>query len=151
MNIERFAQIVAAYGVSSKAWPEEERDDAIRFLESSIRAQFLFKDQQKLDQRLDAYLSEDIHLDKLRNKILLSATGLSDQGKSGFIDGILEWLLPDNPADFWRPALAATLPLIVGTLLGMNIETSGLDSIESWEDELEIMAIVTIAEEDGDE
>jgi hypothetical protein len=34
------------------------------------------------------------------------------------LDRLLAWLIPTQPAEWWRPALAGALPLIVGVAIG---------------------------------
>ncbi len=59
-----------------------------------------------------------------------------------WIDRCLEWLLPSVDellAYFWRPVLAASLPLVAGLLLGSNLFT--VEVTESWEDEIVLIAL----------
>jgi hypothetical protein len=160
MNLQRFSQIIDAYGVKMESWPFEERHQATEFLQQNNEAQDLLKTAMLLDQQLDDYSPGDINVNRLTNSIITTITlqTQSDlqsdlqsepQSKkepknlSGFLDHLLDWLLPAEPVQFWRPALAASLPLIVGGLLGMTIDTSQFDSSDYWEDELEIMAIAS--------
>lgn len=160
MNLQRFSQIISAYGAKIESWPIEERHEAAEFLQRNSEAQKLIKVEMLLDQQLDDHSPEDIDVLRLTNNIV---TMIAEQTESdlqselqselrskkqpttlsGFLDHLLDWLLPVEPIQFWRPALAASLPLIVGGLLGMNIDTSQLDSSDYWEDELEIMAIAS--------
>ncbi|HIG39968.1 MAG: hypothetical protein ABGY96_22940 [bacterium] len=160
MNLQRFSQIINAYGAKIESWPIEERHEAAEFLQRDREAQKLIKAEMLLDQQLDDYSPGDIDVSRLTNSIvtaivehtqsgLLSELQSEPQPKnepttlSGFLDHLLDWLLPVEPIQFWRPALAASLPLIVGGLLGMSIDTSQFDSSDYWEDELEIMAIAS--------
>lgn len=140
MNLERFARLVSAYGANSRAWPIEEREDAMRFVRHNAAAEKLRKDEQVLDEHLDFYLTDEFDFEQLKSNIVDAAYGAA---QTSLFSRLLDWLIPVSSIDLWRPALAATLPLIIGTLLGMNIEAE-LDPDESWEDGLEIMAMVQI-------
>lgn len=144
MNLERFARLVSAYGANSKAWPIEEREDAMRFLQHNALAEKLLKDEQVLDEHLDFYLTSELDLERLKSNIVDAAYGRLEEAKTGPLSRLLDWLIPVSSIDIWRPALAATLPLIIGTLLGMNIDAE-LDPGDSWEDGLEIMAMADVA------
>lgn len=144
MNLERFARLVSAYGANSKAWPIEERGDAMRFLQHNAVAEKLLRDEQVLDGHLDLYLTNELDLERLKSNIVDAAHGRLDEAKSSRLSRLLDWLVPVSSIGIWRPALAATLPLIIGTLLGMNID-SEFDPDDSWEDGLEIMAMVEVA------
>jgi len=155
VNLQRFSQIINAYGAKTESWPAEERHEAAEFLRRNNEARNLIKAEMLLDQQLDDYSLGDIDVNWLTNNIVttIAAQTQSDLQSelrskepttlSGFLDRLLDWLLPVEPIQFWRPALAASLPLIVGGLLGMTIDISQLDSSDYWEDELEIMAIAS--------
>ncbi len=53
MNIERFQQIIEAYGSVPERWPFEERGQAMALLARSSQATALLEDALKLDQLLD--------------------------------------------------------------------------------------------------
>lgn len=53
MNQARFEQIVAAYGARPAQWPEEERDAAVAFAETSAQARALLAEESRLDLMLD--------------------------------------------------------------------------------------------------
>ncbi len=53
MNIQRFNQIIDAYGGNSNHWPESERQTALAFLATSTRAQQLVQEANILDNLLD--------------------------------------------------------------------------------------------------
>jgi hypothetical protein len=138
---------VNAYGTKPRSWPVEERDAAETFLARNPDAQNLLKAEMALDAKLDSFFSDEVDVGRLRANII-NATINSKQietltNRDSLLDQILDWLLPLQPVQLWRPALAATLPLILGGLLGTSLETSQFDSGDYWEDELEIMAIAS--------
>ena len=133
MNRERLVQIIDAYGTHSDRWPEEERNAAIKQLQSDPEAQELLADLNIVDNALDKFgIPEMPHL---RDKIL------GNLPRRLWIDRCLEWLLPsvDELLAFWRPVLAASLPLVAGLLLGSSLFT--VEVTESWEDEIVLIAL----------
>ena len=56
---------------------------------------------------------------------------------SRFLSGFLSWLLParNTPAMLWRPGLLATIPLVVGIMIGSHLNISGLDDFDTWDDD----------------
>ena len=146
MNLDRFSQIVAAYGARTEVWPIEERDAAVNFMDSNTEAQKLIQYELILDQQLDQFDPANSNLDALKSRIV--ATIVSEQrGQSNLLDRILAWVLPENPIQLWRPALAASCPLIIGIMIGMNIDmnmdVSQINTSESWDEEFCIMALTT--------
>ncbi len=144
MNLHRFSQLVEAYGARPENWPSDERQTAIDFLDSSEAAADLIKTGMLLDDQLDGYLLPESDLYSLKKSILASVANKPASEVSapqiGLLDRLLDWLLPLNPTHYWQPALAATLPLIVGAVLGMNIERVSVDANDSWEDEIQLMS-----------
>ena len=148
MNLQRFEQLIGAYGSNPERWPLGERQAATDFLTTSTEAQNLALIERRLDQQLDLSEPAQKDLSQLRGLIVSKTLALRGEQFSAresilMLDKLLDWLLPAGPIQFWRPALAASLPLIVGGLLGMSIDTNQFESVDSWEDELEIMAINT--------
>jgi len=133
MNHSRLLQLINAYGTNSDRWPEEERSSALQQLAQDSDAQQAINNLKSFDAVLDSYIVPP--LTDLRRKIL------GNLHKS-WIDSGIEWLMPsfdELPAYFWRPVLAASLPLITGLLLGSNLFT--VDIADSWEDEIELIAL----------
>jgi hypothetical protein len=147
MNLQRFTTLVSAYGTRAESWPVEERGAAEVFLQQNPEAQNLLKAEISLDQKLDSFFADEMDVGGLRANIINATINAERVEKltdrDGLLDQILDWLLPLQPVQLWRPALAATLPLILGGLLGTSIETGQYDSGDYWEDELEIMAIAS--------
>ena len=134
MNHKRLMQIIEAYGTRAEQWPEEERDAAVEQLRHDPRARQLLNSLSIIDIALDS--SDATVIPNLRDKIL------SNLPQRLWIDRCLEWLLPSVDellAYFWRPVLAASLPLITGFLLGGSLFTA--EVTESWEDEIVLIAL----------
>ena len=154
MNLQRFTTLVSAYGTKPQSWPAEERKAAEEFLKQNPDAQNLLEAETFLDQKLDSFFSDEMDVSDLRANIIRATINEKPvkklTGRDGLLDRILDWLVPLQPVQLWRPALAATLPLILGGLLGTNIETSQFEPGDYWEDELEIMAIASNSSADED-
>ena len=62
---------------------------------------------------------------------------------SRFLSGFLSWLLParNTPAMLWRPGLLATIPLVVGIMIGSHLNISGLDDFDTWDDDDYLLAL----------
>lgn len=74
MNLERFEQIVDAYGAEPRAWPEAERDAALAFCNADPRACTLRDEAQALDALLAK--SENPAPDRaLENRIMADYKG----------------------------------------------------------------------------
>ena len=134
MNHKRLVQIIEAYGTRAEQWPEEEREAVLEQLTNDPEARQLINNLSIVDTALDS--SEAIEMPNLRDKIL------SNLSQHLWIDRCLEWLLPSVDellAYFWRPVLAASLPLITGLLLGGSLFTG--EVTETWEDEIVLIAL----------
>lgn len=54
MKLERFAELLAAYGAGAERWPESEREAAEALLAASPEARAALADARRLDRMLDA-------------------------------------------------------------------------------------------------
>ena len=54
MNIQRFKELIEAYGTRSERWPEADRHAALIFLESDRDAIEIINELRRLDEALDA-------------------------------------------------------------------------------------------------
>lgn len=144
LDMQRFAAIVDAYGGEPSRWPEEERSAALQFIADNPAAEALKSAAAELDQMLDAV--EIGPPGKRLHESVLAA--LSSKTPVDLIDRLLDWLFPASGrhlAWLWRPAIAVTLPLTVGFILGAGSVTSAsIDEWEIWEEEIYISGIVTI-------
>ncbi len=135
MNIKRFQQLLEAYGTREENWPREEREAARMLLQSNSDCERLFQQYQQLDGYLDEYVTR-------------IAAGLSEKILSGLpmplVDRIISWLIPDVKSEIWKPAIAGSLPLVVGVILGTSTLGSLLDTAEptgNWEEEIYLLAL----------
>ena len=139
MNLARFTQIVSAYGSKQARWPVEERQAAYDFLQDNEAAQILLQQEKMLDDQLDRHVAEDSNLGTIETNILNAI----EQPSDNLVDLVISWLVPARPQQFWRPVFAATLPLLVGTVMGITIDTSSEDyQVEAndlWDDDIVLM------------
>jgi hypothetical protein len=143
MNHQRLIQIIQAYGTRPENWPAEERADAQALLAANetdpvgsddYQVRRLLAGEAHIDDALDSYA--------VTTPLYLRSRILADLPKKLLLDRVLEWLLPDLGelrSYFWRPALVACLPLVIGLMLGNNLFT--VDSSEAWEDEIALIAL----------
>ena len=135
MNIERFQQILDAYGSREDNWPREERQAAQLLLQSNTECVSLLRRCHSVDDYLDEYVPRVPSA--LRQKILQRLPG-------SIIDTIVNWLIPDVRSDFWRPVIAGSLLLVMGVMLGTSTLGDLLDSTavdDNWEEEIYLLAL----------
>jgi hypothetical protein len=125
ITLERFKDLVAAYGADPARWPERERVAALGLLERSGKARRLMDEAQAIDRLLD--LSPTVAVTpELQSRILAQ---LHPRASSASVAGFLAALLPGRPA--WLPAAALmaslALGLAVGTFAPAIIELDGGD------------------------
>jgi hypothetical protein len=116
MNIERFRELVAAYGGEIRQWPIDEREPARRLVEHNAEARALASEASALDAVLDR-ASRPLASPGLKAAILAGATGSRRRLASA-------WPF----RTMWKPAMAlamaAMLGLTVGTVLPGPFGTS---------------------------
>lgn len=138
MNMTRFEQLIAAYGAAIERWPEEERLAARAFIESNPETNTLLHKAARLDEALDAYKVESG--DTIRDDILARLP------EPTALDRFIDWLLPDRVhigAWLWRPALLASLALMLGVVLGGTLSFAPANDAGVWQEELYVMALNT--------
>ncbi len=144
MNLERFTLIIESYGADSQQWPENERAEALEFSSTSIDAGSLLGQAEELDQYLALFEFPNSERSVRRIKM-----GIFSALKPRKLEQLLNWVLPDFD-DFtrtlWRPTLVATMPLLLGVVIGLTLSN---DTYElSPEEELSLLAFTdTVSEE----
>jgi len=115
MTMTRFARMVACYGASPRAWPEDERDAAQALLAASDEAKALCRAEAELDGELDKAAS--IHpSDALRRRILAGVPG-RDRSLRDRLDELVAAVWPFGGV--WRPAAALTTAAALGIAVGV--------------------------------
>lgn len=137
MNLKTFGRLLETYGTIEGHWPPEVRAEAKQLLSTDAGARALLERYAPLDEALDNYrVNPDV--------TSVRAALLARFDKKNIIDRITAWLLPE-PGErhaFWRPALAATLPLIIGIILGSTLSLGNTSSsATNWSDEISMVAL----------
>ena len=139
MNLETFTKLLDSYGTVEANWPAEVRGEAVAFVTENEAARSLLLQYAPLDQALDRYTVRP-DIDRMR------AVLMAKVGRKNLFDRVTAWLMPEpgNLQAIWRPAVAATLPLILGIILGSTLSLGNTDSYtESWSDEISMVALST--------
>lgn len=148
MNQDQFRELLDTYGAKEANWPEESRPGARALLERNEAATRLLRECQAFDDALDRY-QVDIDVRDLAGRIMAAVPGPSRPGRTGkgtrLLDRILDWLMPadTSPRNLWRPAVAAALPLLLGVTIGSTVNMDGFDPIDSWQDEIYLLALAS--------
>jgi hypothetical protein len=150
MSLQRFIELVDAYGSDSRRWPESERDAASLFHEQNEQAQQILSEAERLDNGLDAWMVPAF--DGLESRLTNQPLPLR---RSGVLERLTRWILPQPGqvvSQLWRPALAASLPLMLGLYMGIQLEPDGglygadIYTVSSEEDELYLISLSDYAE-----
>ena len=134
-SLQRFIDVLDAYGSDHNQWPYEEREQLEHLLANSNHAQQLFREAATLDAMLDQFTVPDAGLE-VRNQIVDKIPF----GKTGFTERFLDWVFPAGPELLWRPALAITLPLLVGFALGLATPEPA-ESLDAWEEDIYLVGV----------
>lgn len=153
MTLERFKQIIEAYGTRPEHWPADEREAARHLAQDSSEAQAWLAQFSTLDDWLDTDLENgrDIDMAPLVGDLrarLLETLPPQNRPRRPLLDRFIEWLLPDaiTPAEMFRPALLAAMPLIVGVIFSgsltsaINLDNNDTDNY-SWDDEVYLLSL----------
>ncbi|MEX0941290.1 MAG: hypothetical protein WD002_01970 [Pseudomonadales bacterium] len=145
MNQNQFRKLLETYGANEANWPAESISSARVLIGQSEAAARLLLEFRAFDEALDRYQVE-IDAGELSARILATvpfASGAS--GATRLVDRILDWLIPEstNLANLWRPAIAATFPLLLGVVLGSTISLNGNDLVDNWQDEIYLLALAS--------
>lgn len=138
--LQRFIEVLDAYGSDHDRWPYEEREQLELFLATSDQAQRLLNESTKLDTMLNQFTVPGFS-QEIRNHVVDAIPF----GKSGLAERFLEWIFPAAPELLWRPALAVTLPLLVGFVLGLATLESA-ESLDAWEEDIYLVGVQQIGD-----
>jgi hypothetical protein len=137
MKIERFRQILAAYGTREAQWPIDERNEALELVQTDAKCAQLLEAHRELDDVLDGYipLSATIFVEHILERLPKPIT-----------DRLVNWLLPKARRDIWKPATASVLPLVLGILIGSSTLLDSLSLVDDtlaidWDEEIYLLAL----------
>lgn len=143
MTVEQLNRLLDLQGSDLENWSAPERREALALIERNAAAADLLREYQQLDDLLSLESTEDF----TQIKIAVRNQSLPPQQISVF-DRLVGWLIPEPGAfarQFWRPSLAASLPLVFGLLLGnvfsFGVEPISAQEIEYWDDELALLSL----------
>lgn len=117
MDMQRFSEILMAYGGNPQHWPIYERQAALNLLQSSDDAQRLRKQALQLDCVLDA--APMPQLSAALQKRILKAT------QPSIFQSIFEWFSFKQPL---RLATAFAIPCLIALTIWLNVSVSPTSS-----------------------
>lgn len=149
LSMQRFEQLIDAYGSDPRRWPPGERQAALTLVDESPQAASLMQQASWLDNTLDEF--EAPAFDQLSARILQQALPARH---AGLFEQVMRWLLPpvsSSMTDWWRPAAVACLPLAMGLFMGLQLDlfidpTTELYGVDSEETELQFISLADYAE-----
>lgn len=117
MNIQRFSEILMAYGGNPRHWPVYERDAALDLLQHSNDAQHLQQQALQLDQLLNAAPMPQLSA-ALQKRILKST-------QPSVFQDIFEWVSFKQP---FKLATAFAIPCLMALTIWLNMPISPFSS-----------------------
>lgn len=128
MDLETLKTLVDCYGTDPGRWPEDKQAGARALIARSAAARSIVHESMSLDAAMDR-ASVNVDVTALEARIMSAVARQSTSWMERFID----WLMPDlrQPVTLWRPALAASLPLVFGVVLGISVSFDSINSINS--------------------
>lgn len=124
MSADRLNELLDSYGADPANWPEEDRGLAhLLRLPQGARETSAFREAQRTDKLLERLQAEDREQRDMARTVgnIMAATApqRTRQGKPPGAS-LVDWLFPEAAlARLLRPALAASLPLLVGVAVGL--------------------------------
>lgn len=149
LSMQRFEQLIEAYGTDPQRWPPGERQAALQLLETLPDAAQLMQQSAWLDEALDHF---DVPaFDQLGGRILAQPLPAR---RMGILEQLMRWLVPPVSAsvtEWWRPAALACLPLAMGLLMGLQVDVftdpfADLYGVATEETELQFISLADYAE-----
>ncbi len=140
MTIERFSQLLEAYGGNAKRWPIEEQLAALNLLEQSVEARRLQQSSLTLDRLLNSVqISPPSRM--LQERILAQVQPLTSQAQDVW-QWFIQLIVGTTPSEhFWRPAVALAIPLLLGIVIGLNLASIPTDDNDWIEEEVSLLAL----------
>jgi hypothetical protein len=134
MDLERFSQLVEAYGGDPQHWAEDERAAALDFLQHSAHAKFLQQEALKLDHLL-SFLPEVSASATLEQRIFSQVIhASSDISLLMHIQILWENYCAQH---VWRIAAVCILPLCIGILVGLALPAHHIEHNQQIAEETE--------------
>lgn len=150
MTLNELEELLNLCGSQPDDWPIDLRQSALLLISRNANAQSLLDQYDVAEQNLVSLLDQLASQEAIPEFPGLEASVMQQQlpkPSHTRLDQLLDWLLPRSGysgLQFWRPAMAACLPLVFGMLLG-NVFSFGIDanfeSVENWDDELYLLSL----------
>ena len=140
MDIREFTSLLETYGTLDANWPDPVREIAVVYRDANPEAAKLVDRYAPLDEALMRY-EVPVSETRIRSNIL---SRINTRTSSKYlVDRITGWLLPDltDIHAIWRPALIASLPLIIGVILGSTVSLGTTDNTDTWDNEISLVAL----------
>ena len=146
MTLDEFTRIIDLHGSESAHWPKSLRGECESFVANNVEARMLLNQQWQVDESMAKL--EVPSFPGLETRVL---NQLLPERNQNFFEEVLSWLIPDESfgKQFWRPAIAACIPLVFGIVLGnyfsfcIGIEDDGF---QYWDDELAMLSLTDYTE-----
>ena len=146
MTLNRFSQLVAAYGGESQRWPLEEQVAAAQLLKTSAEARQLQQAALNLDKLLNQVTAVPPSL-KLRHRIL-AAIPPPKQPDLDIWQWLSELLLGTTLGEhIWRPAITLLIPLLLGVVMGFSLASSTNNVSGEVDEELNLFGLGTLEQQ----
>ena len=111
MNRQRFEELLDRAGSAESSWPADELDGIRTLLKEDAQARSALHAARRLDHALDAFQPP---LPDLSAHIMAAIPRSAAERLVG-------WLFPGGGSSLLRPVLACSLPLLLGTVLGLSL------------------------------
>lgn len=121
MQADQLSGLLDVYGADPARWPEEQRAAMHEALAAYPESSAQRSEAADLDRWLASYRVAPFDLS---DRIL-------DAIPETRFERLLRWLLPAEPGLWWRPAVAAAMPLVLGVAIGLG-ETSTSGTAPDW-------------------
>jgi hypothetical protein len=149
LSLQRFEQLIGAYGCDPQRWPASERQAAIELLAESSEATLLMQQASWLDHTLDQFSAPTF--DQLSHHILQQTL---PKRRITLFEQLMRWLFPpvsSSATNWWRPAALACLPLAMGIFMGLQLDlfadpSTELYGLSAEETELHFISLADYAE-----
>ena len=126
---EAAENMLRAYGAAPNQWPEELRVTLQQAIDCYPELQAVLEEEAILDGRLNEFRpAVAMTVEGVIAKV--SATERRSQSTSwGWLESFIDWLVPYEDVVWWRGAITAVVPLVVGVWLGSAVPAD----LEQWE------------------
>ena len=129
MTQQTAENMLRAYGAAPTQWPEEWRATLQQAIDHYPQLKAVLEEEALLDGRLNEFRpAAAMTVEGVIAKV--GATERRAQSTSGgWLESFIDWLVPSKDVVWWRGAITALVPLVVGVWLGSGVSVDQ----EQWE------------------